>query len=134
LPVDVGPETDFPPGRRSVIVSIGKRSIGIYNIDGQLYAVQNLCPHKLVPICLGQVAGTMIPCGPGELEYGMEDYVLRCFAHGWEFDIRTGRAVFDVDRRRLKTYPVSVEEGRVLVEVGGSRERAEATAAADDTE
>jgi nitrite reductase/ring-hydroxylating ferredoxin subunit len=44
-------------------------------------------------------------------------FVLRCPAHGHEFDVTTG--VCDADPRRggrVRTYPVVVEDGKVYVE------------------
>ena len=35
--------------------------------------------------------------------------ILRCPWHGWEFDIRTGRTVFE-SRARVKTYEARVEK------------------------
>ena len=110
----VGRVEDFPPGSHP-IVDVGGRSLGIYNVDGALYAVQNLCPHALAPICMAPVTGTYLPSAPGEFVYGLEGRVLRCTWHGWEYDIRTGEALFGTERRRLATFPVTVEAGQVFV-------------------
>lgn len=111
----VGHVDDFPPGSHPV-VEVGGREVGIYNVDGSFYAVQNLCPHALAPICVGAVTGTTLPSAPGEdFTHGMEGRVLRCIWHGWEFDIVTGETVFGIDKRKLKTYPVTVEDDHVVV-------------------
>jgi 3-phenylpropionate/trans-cinnamate dioxygenase ferredoxin subunit len=47
---------------------------------------------------------------PGEITYTREGEILRCPWHGWEFDLATGRSVFDPNRTRVKSYPVEVEE------------------------
>lgn len=111
----VGQVDDFPPGSHP-IVEVGGREVGIYNVDGTFYAVQNLCPHALAPICVSGVTGTNLPSPPGE-EFvpGLEGRVLRCVWHSWEFDIATGEALFGTDHRRLKTFPVEVEDDRVVV-------------------
>jgi 3-phenylpropionate/trans-cinnamate dioxygenase ferredoxin subunit len=108
------PADQLPPGTKR-IVEVGGRSIGVYNSAGRLYAVQNLCPHALAPICLANPSGTNLPSAPGVFEYGMEGLVLRCPWHGWEYDMRTGEALFGTDRRRLATFPVAVEDGQVVV-------------------
>jgi nitrite reductase (NADH) small subunit len=105
---------DFPPGSHK-IVQAGGRSIGIYNIAGSIFAVQNVCPHALAPICIAAVTGTYMPSRPGEFIYGMDGQVLRCPWHGWEFDIRTGEALFSTDKRKLATFPVSIANGKVLI-------------------
>lgn len=117
--VVVGRSEEFQDGRCR-IVEVGDLSIGVYNVGGELYAVRNLCPHQLAPICLGAIGGTMLPSGPGEYIYGMDGYVLACVAHAWEFDIRTGEALFGIDRRRLATYPVKVDGGQVALFVRGA--------------
>jgi nitrite reductase/ring-hydroxylating ferredoxin subunit len=57
--------------------------------------------------------------GAGVLEYDSDRLVLSCPWHGWEFDVETGRAIWD-ESYRAKTYATTVRDGRVLVEIGGS--------------
>ena len=104
------------PDREALIVSVGGRSIGVFNVWGKFYAVRNACPHKQAPLCRGTVEGTMLPSKLGELEYGYEDRVLKCPWHGWEFDLETGECLFGVSARRAKTYPVEVRDDQVYVE------------------
>jgi 3-phenylpropionate/trans-cinnamate dioxygenase ferredoxin subunit len=123
----VGQVEDFPP--ESVrVVSIDERSLGIINTGDGLYAVLNVCPHELAPVCLGSVSGTLLPSRPGEPEYGLDNRILRCPWHGYEFDLGDeGRAVFTSFRGKLRMFPVSVEDGHVVVEVragGGQRRNA----------
>jgi nitrite reductase/ring-hydroxylating ferredoxin subunit len=111
---DIGYIGEFPDdGVR--IIEVNGVSIGVYHQGEQFFAVRNLCPHNLAPICLGRISGTFLPSRQGEWIYSMDGYVLSCIAHGWEFDIRTGESVMMVDRRRLLTYPVAVDGDRVLL-------------------
>ena len=113
--VVIGRLEDFPEGSWQIL-EIDGQSVGVYNRQGELYAVRNLCPHQLAPICLGTIGGTMLPASrPGEYVYGLEGYVLRCVAHGWEFDIRTGESVFGADQRKLATFPVEVQGDQVSI-------------------
>jgi 3-phenylpropionate/trans-cinnamate dioxygenase ferredoxin subunit len=41
--------------------------------------------------------------------------VLRCPWHGWEFDLDTGRSLMTPTRVGIRTYPVSVRDGTVMV-------------------
>ena len=108
---------DEIPERDALIVDVNGRSIGIFKVDDQLYAVNNVCPHKAAPVARGTVGGTMLPTSkPGELEYGLEGQVLKCPWHGWEFNLETGECLFGVSGRRLKTYPVGVRGDQVYVE------------------
>lgn len=100
----------LPPGERT-IVEIGRRSIGIFNVKGALYAIKNTCPHQGAELCRGTLGGTMLPsAGPGEYNYAMDGQVLRCPWHFWEFDITTGEMIFVPEPMRVKTYDVAVEK------------------------
>jgi nitrite reductase/ring-hydroxylating ferredoxin subunit len=103
----------IPPGGRK-IMEVGGRSIGVFNVNGTFVAVLNVCPHALAPVCLGAVRGTTLPSIPGEYRWGREGEILACPWHGWEFDLRTGRALVDT-RKRLRLYPVTVRDDTVYV-------------------
>lgn len=105
---------EIPPGQRK-LVEVDGRSIGLFNVKGQLVAVLNVCPHELAPVCLGRVSGTTLPSPPGEFRWGREGEILACPWHGWEFDLLTGEAL--ADRRRLRLYDVTIEEGIIYVTV-----------------
>ncbi len=107
-PHRICPAADLPVGQRK-IVDIGKRSIGVFNIKGTYHAISNVCPHQLAPLCLGRVSGTTLPSKPNEFNYGLEGQIIRCPWHGWEFDITTGKSVFNPHKVRVKSYEVTVE-------------------------
>ena len=108
---------ELGPGERR-IVRVDGREIGVFNVDGTLYAVRNRCPHQGAELCRGTVGGTMLPSRPHEYRFGLEGRVLRCPWHGWEFDLATGEKLFDPSlRMRVKTYPVVVEDGRIEIEL-----------------
>ena len=107
---------ELPTGSRK-IVEVGRLSIGIFNVNGRLYAVRNVCPHHGAEVCLGELGGTMLPSDVGDYQYGMDDQVLQCPRHAWQFDLETGRAIHDPDRRRCRVYDVKVEDGHVLVDL-----------------
>lgn len=107
---------DLPPGSRRIIKA-GSRSIGVFNVSGEFYALLNICPHRAANLCDGTVCGTNLPVSAADgyrYEYGMEGEVLRCARHGWEFNIRTGECLFD-SSLRAKTYPVEVSDGQIFV-------------------
>jgi nitrite reductase (NADH) small subunit len=106
-------EGDLAPGAR-VIRDLEGLSVGIFNVDGRLYALHNRCPHRGGALCRGPVTGTALPTSDFEFVYGQEGEILRCAWHGWEFDIATGRSLVD-PRIRAKTYPVEVADGDVYV-------------------
>lgn len=108
----VGTVEEFPPGARK-IVTVGGRSIGVFNVGGTFHALRNLCPHQQAPLCEGRVLGTTLPSRPGEYRMGLEGRILRCPWHAWEFDLATGRSVFAPEACRVKRYPVSVADSSV---------------------
>ena len=92
------------------IVEAEKRSIGIFNINGALYALRNTCPHKGAPLCRGIIAGLVTSDSPLQMTIERDGEIVRCPWHGWEFDITTGRSVYNPHRMRVKTYDVAVEQ------------------------
>jgi nitrite reductase (NADH) small subunit len=105
--------SEIPPGGRR-IVQLDGRSIGVFNVGGRFHALHNGCPHKGGPLCEGRICGTTLPTDDYTFAYGREGEIVRCAWHGWEFEIATGRALADPSVR-ARTYPVSVEDGAVVV-------------------
>ena len=106
----VGRARELPPGGRKV-VEVEGRSIGVFNVHGSFYALRNSCPHQAAPLCLGSIKGMAMPGKPGEYRWEREGEILRCPWHGWEFDILTGRSIFNPHKMRVRTYEVTVEPG-----------------------
>lgn len=108
VPHAVARVEEIPVGGRK-IVSIGNRSIGVFNVAGRFFALRNTCPHQQAPLCEGRVMGTTLPSRPGEYRLGLEGRILRCPWHAWEFDITTGKSVFNPNKCRVRSYVVTVE-------------------------
>jgi nitrite reductase/ring-hydroxylating ferredoxin subunit len=106
---------EVPPGARK-IVEVGGRSIGIFNLGGDFFALRNRCPHQGGPLCEGRVWGALEADRPGELRYSRGGEILACIWHGWEFDIRTGQSWCDPARLRVRLYDVEVESGVALAD------------------
>jgi 3-phenylpropionate/trans-cinnamate dioxygenase ferredoxin subunit len=99
---------EIPPDKRK-IVEIAGRSIGVFNVDGEFFALRNRCPHQGGPLCIGPLGGFVSSSGPGDYSVSRRGEILRCPWHGWEFDIRTGQSWFDPRRVRVRSYDVSLE-------------------------
>jgi 3-phenylpropionate/trans-cinnamate dioxygenase ferredoxin subunit len=99
---------EIPPGERK-IVEIAGRSIGVFNVHGEFYALRNRCPHQGGALCEGPVGGFVSSVGPGDYRLTRHGEILRCPWHGWEFDIRTGQSWFDPTRVRVRAYDVTLE-------------------------
>jgi len=107
--------SELPPGDRK-IVELEGRSIGIFNINNSYYAIKNVCPHYKAPLCKGVVTGMTISSQPDEIIWVKEGEIVRCPWHGWEFDITTGKSIFDPHKCLVKTYDVTVKEESKSVE------------------
>jgi len=97
---------------QSIIVDVQGRSIGLYRIDGEVYALHNYCPHAGAPLCKGQVVGTTLPSPVYEYAYGRRGEIVRCPWHGWEFDIKTGLSLVN-PKVRARAYEVRIENGKI---------------------
>ncbi|TMV45102.1 Rieske (2Fe-2S) protein [Paenibacillus mesophilus] len=105
----------IPEGQHRMYEIDGK-SIGVYNVKGEYYAILNYCPHQGAQLCKGPVCGTTLLSPVYEYEYGKQGEIVRCPWHGWEFDIRTGKSLVE-GKSRLRRYAVIHENGKIGIEV-----------------
>ena len=110
----VGTTDEILPGQRK-IVEIGGRSVGVFNVNGEYFAVLNRCPHQGGSLCSGRQSGVVTSTRPGEYVTSRAGEIIRCPWHGWEFDLRTGQSWFDPRAVRVRRYDVLVESGAMLV-------------------
>ena len=98
----VGPVEDLPPGEVK-IVRAGELAIGVYNLNGEYYAIEDRCSHDDGPLAEG--------------DFDVEEAVAICPRHGARFDIKTGRALSLPAYQPVEAFVVFVEEGLVKVRV-----------------
>lgn len=107
----VGASADVPEGGR-LVIDAGQKTIGVFRIEGRLYAWENTCPHQGGPVCQGLV----IPAVNEVLDeqrastgfaFNEGDMRVVCPWHGFEFSIRTGCHPASA---QFKLQPVTVEE------------------------
>jgi 3-phenylpropionate/trans-cinnamate dioxygenase ferredoxin subunit len=106
---------NLPLGSRRV-VTVGKLSIGVLNIDDRYHALLNQCPHHGAPLCEGVVRGTMSDSAPHEYSYGQHNQYITCPWHGFEFALADGRPRLDIGLR-VPVFTVAVEDGDVVLYV-----------------
>ena len=99
---------EIPTGQRK-LVEVAGRSIGVFNVNGEFYAIRNSCPHQGGPLCAGYLTGFVMADKPGEYTYTRRGEIVRCPWHGWEFDVKTGQSWFDPAKMRVRNYQVTVE-------------------------
>jgi nitrite reductase/ring-hydroxylating ferredoxin subunit len=90
---------DVEPGA-ILKVDAGGLQLAVYNVDGEFFVTDDACTH-----------------GPGSLSEGyLDGHVIECDFHNGAFDIRTGEVVAPPCMEALKIYPVTVADGRVLID------------------
>ena len=100
------PATKVPaPGARALVESAGK-SLALFNVDGQFYAIDDSCPHQGASLCGGKLAGK----------------VIQCCAHGLRFDLASGY-LLNSTALKVANYPIEVE-GEQLYLIIASEESA----------
>ena len=100
--VEVCPLEELPPGSMK-LVPAGLITVGVYNCDGQLYALEDRCSHDDGPLVEG--------------DWEPDSCVVICPRHGANFDIRTGRPLTLPAYEPVETFPVVVEDGIVKIDV-----------------
>ncbi|QFU84713.1 Rieske (2Fe-2S) protein [Natronorubrum aibiense] len=108
---EICPADEFDAGERR-IVTLDGFSVGIFNVDGEYYAMKNDCPHQRAPLSEGKLGGTTESDSPGEYDWVRPGQVVRCPWHGWEFDVTTGESVFNPHEVKAKTFEARVEPAK----------------------
>jgi len=96
--IKVAETKDIPPGRVKVVV-VSDRRIALCNVDGQFFAIDDLCTHDGGPLGQGELQGD----------------VIECPRHGARFNVRTGKVLALPAVKALNTYPVEVEGSEIRV-------------------
>ena len=98
----VCPVEELPPGEAK-IVRAGELAIGVFNVGGEYFAIEDRCSHDDGPLAEG--------------DFDPERLVVICPRHGSEFDLRSGRPLSLPAYVPVDTYEVLVEDGFVKVRV-----------------
>ena len=79
---------------------IDEQPVLILNIDGEIRAYADWCPHLRSRLSAGS----------------LEDRILTCASHHWQFDVTTGRGINPKDAF-LTPIAVRIVEDEILVDV-----------------
>jgi 3-phenylpropionate/trans-cinnamate dioxygenase ferredoxin subunit len=82
-----------------ILVDVGGEEVAVFNIAGNYYALADVCTHDGGTLADGTVEGCEIECP----------------RHGARFDIRTGKVTAPPAYEDVRTFPVRVVDGRILV-------------------
>ena len=96
--IDIAAVTDIPlRGARVINTHLG--CVGLFRTgEAEVFAASNTCPHKNGPLSEGIIHGQSVTCP----------------LHNWVFDLNTGEA--KGEPARIATYPVRIQEGRILID------------------
>jgi nitrite reductase (NADH) small subunit len=87
--VRVASVAELPPGSGRE-VTVGDRVIALFNVEGEIHALDGLCMHSGGPLAKGALRGEIITCP----------------WHGWQFNVKTGRHCL---APRIQQPPVQIE-------------------------
>ena len=93
---------ELPPGTMK-LVEHEPYGVGVYNCGGELHAIEDRCSHDDGPLCHGT--------------FGVDECTVVCPRHGARFDLESGRALSLPAYLPVRTFPVRVEDGVVVVEL-----------------
>ena len=79
--------------------NVAGKAIGIYLVDGEYYALEDVCPHAYALLSQGFV----------------EDGKVECPLHEAVFDLKTGQCLHGPGGRRLTRYPVRIAENQIQI-------------------
>jgi len=96
---DLAPIHDCPPGTACEYVA-GERIVALFNVEGELFAIDGVCPHQGGPLGQGRLTGCLVTCP----------------WHGWQFDVRDGQHRTNKNYRH-PTFRVRVTGERIEVEI-----------------
>lgn len=98
--VKVATTTEIGPGQKK-LVQVDGQAVAIFNLEGEYYAVQDVCTHDGGPLAEGDVFGEEIECP----------------RHGARFNVKTGDVTRMPACEPVETYPVKVEGEDILVDL-----------------
>lgn len=96
--IDVAPAGDVPRNEHRVYEADG-RFVAVYDVQGDLYAIEDVCTHDGNPLSDGPVEGTEVICS----------------RHGARFCLKTGAALTPPAYEPVTTYAVAERDGRLFI-------------------
>jgi len=97
--VKIADKRDLPEGSGRV-VNVEGRSIALFRVKDEYFAMANVCLHRGGPLGEGSLNGSTITCP----------------WHGWKFDVRTGSFTV-IPTLKVTTYKVKEQNSSVMVEI-----------------
>ena len=100
---DVCAASELPSGVMKLVEGPGGAKIGVFNCDGNLYAIEDRCSHDDGPLAEGT--------------FDAATCTVECPRHGSLFDLTSGRPKTLPAYQPVTTYPVTIVDDTVKLEV-----------------
>ena len=101
--IEVCPAGQLPSGEMKLVETADGVKIGVFNCDGELYAIEDRCSHDDGPLAEGP--------------FEADACTVECPRHGSLFDLTTGRPKTLPAYQPVATFPVTIEDDIVKLEV-----------------
>ena len=116
--VYVARDSEIAEGQRKVIAA-GDAEVGVFRVDGELYAWRNHCPHQGGPVCQGRMMKRVEERLDDDkrslgIHYAAAGLNIVCPWHGYEFDVKTGRHA-GLESVRLAGCKIRHRDGAIYV-------------------
>jgi len=98
--INVAAKDEMLPGSRKVVsTEIGP--IAVFNLNGEFFAIADICTHDGGELASGACEGDQIICP----------------RHGARFCIKTGKVLTPPAYENVETFPVNIQNGMVRVDI-----------------
>lgn len=95
VPVPAG---KLPQAGGRALFEFDGKSLALFNVEGDLFAIDDSCPHQGASLCGGRLEG----------------WVIQCCAHGLRFDLRSGYLLNSI-QLKVANYPVEIIDGQAFI-------------------
>ncbi|MGB6214619.1 Rieske (2Fe-2S) protein [Pseudomonas mandelii] len=95
IPVPAG---KLPQAGGRALFEFDDKSLALFNVKGDVFAVDDSCPHQGASLCGGRLEG----------------WVIQCCAHGLRFDLRSGY-LLNSTAVKVAIYPVEIIDGQAFI-------------------
>ena len=100
--LDVCPVEELPSCSVKIVYA-GSLAIGVYNLNGEYYALEDRCSHDDGPLCEG--------------DWDEDRCCVVCPRHGSMFELSTGRPISLPATEPVETFPVRIVDDAIVVEL-----------------
>ena len=95
IPVPAG---KLPQAGGRALFEFEDKSLALFNVEGDVFAIDDSCPHQGASLCGGRLEGR----------------VIQCCAHGLRFDLRSGY-LLNSTQLKVANYPVEIIDGQAFI-------------------